>query len=500
MKLTRQICLVLLLTSMVFSFNNCNNDDDPLPSREGFYAVSGLEPGIYDQQNRFALLRGVNYSVLGDYYQAIDSIPSETDYDPIHIEEMAKLGFNVIRLVLSWSELEPERGNYNTAYINQIKEIVDKAAQHDIGIVLDMHQDAWGKYIATPEDATCPLLLSPSIGWDGAPEWATIRDGATTCGLGLRELSPAVWRCFQNFYNNRDGIRDAYVDMWRFLVRNFAADINIVGYDIINEPNLGEQIGYGHEVLLGGLYSAVIEGIRAEEAATAGGFNHIVFFEPTAEWSAFTWTFGVDKDFTDDKNIVFAPHIYGGSITVLGNEQDGFRNAEILARYYQTTFWSGEWGYFGNPATQRTDVLKYAKLEDDYLVGGAWWQWIQACGDPHNITSDLQNLGSTNSQHLWNLNCPGDIFIGLLEPYTSILSRAYPRATPGKLLKLESDVDGQKMSMEGEGKGEVDIWVPNRGNQPVVKGDVSNVNIISKNGGFRVLGDVDGFFAIEITY
>ncbi|MEZ5023406.1 MAG: hypothetical protein R2728_09125 [Chitinophagales bacterium] len=52
---------------------------------------------------------------------------------------------------------------------------------------------------------------------------------------------------------------------------------NIVGYDIINEPNLGEQIGYGHEVLLGGLYSAVIEGIRAEEAATAGGFNHIVF-------------------------------------------------------------------------------------------------------------------------------------------------------------------------------------------------------------------------------
>ncbi|MEZ5004674.1 MAG: cellulase family glycosylhydrolase [Chitinophagales bacterium] len=491
---------IYLMVVVLITITGCSEGEPVLPEKKGFYATRGLAPAIYDSQHRFALLRGVNYSVLGDYYQAIDSIPSETNYDPIHIEEMAKIGFNVIRLVLSWSELEPEQGVYSSQYIDQIKTIVDKAAAHDIHVVLDMHQDAWGKYIASPEDVDCPDLLSPAQGWDGAPEWATLTDGESTCKLGgLRELSPAAIRAWQNFYTNKQGIRTSFIDCWKFLVGNFAANTNIIGYDIINEPWFGDQIGSGHE-LLGELYGDVINAIRNVEASTPGGFEHIIFFEPTAEWSAFTWTFGNNKDFTDDENIVFAPHIYGGSITAVGNIQDGFRNAEIISKYYETTFWSGEWGFFGNPDIQRPDVLKYAQYEDDYLVGGAWWQWIQACGDPHNIAADLEHLGSTTSHHLWSLDCPGDIFVGLLEAYTSILSRAYPRATPGKLLKLESDVDGRVMKMEGEGIGEVDIWVPNRGNQPVVTGDISKTNIISKNGGFRVFGDVDGAFTIEITY
>jgi endoglycosylceramidase len=490
-----------LLIAALLLLTNCNDDLNESPRQSpGFYAVSGKAPGIYDAQNRFALLRGVNYSVLGDYYQALPDVPSETEYDPIHIEQMASLGFNVIRLVLSWSELEPERGQYNQSYIQQIREIVNKAAEHDIYIILDMHQDAWGKYIASPADVVCPPLLIPAQGWDGAPEWATFTDNKTTCKLSLRELSPAVARAWQNFYQNREGIRDAFVDCWKFLVTEFAADPNIVGYDILNEPAFGEQIGYyGHDLFLGGLYTDVINGIRAAEKTVSGGFEHIIFFEPTGEWSAFSWTLMPNKSFTDDKNIVFAPHIYGGSITVLGNTFDGFRNAEIMANYYETTWFSGEWGWFGDATIDRPKVKKYAAYEDEYLVGGAYWQWIQACGDPHNISADLQSFGST-SQHLYNMTCPGDVFVGLFEPFTSILSRAYPRATPGVIHQLVSEPDEQMMTMKGEGKGVVDIWVPNRGKTPTVSGDISDVVIITKNSGFRVEGNINGSYEIEITY
>jgi hypothetical protein len=56
------------------------------------------------------------------------------------------------------------------------------------------------------------------------------------------------------------------------------------------------------------------------------------------------------------------------------------------------------------------------------------------------------------------------------------------------------------MNMKGEGKGLVDIWVPNRGKTPTVSGDISEVNINNKNGGFRVEGRVNGEYEIAIDY
>ena len=43
------------------------------------------------------------------------------------------------------------------------------AARHGIYSVIDMHQDAWGKYVASPPGTVCPNGTKPDIGWDGAP-------------------------------------------------------------------------------------------------------------------------------------------------------------------------------------------------------------------------------------------------------------------------------------------------------------------------------------------
>ncbi len=79
------------------------------------------------------------------------------------LQRMHRLGFNVVRLVMSWSRLEPHRGQISERYLDRIRRAVRWARQAHVYVVLDMHQDAWGKEVATPPGATCPPGLTPSI-------------------------------------------------------------------------------------------------------------------------------------------------------------------------------------------------------------------------------------------------------------------------------------------------------------------------------------------------
>ena len=114
-----------------------------------------------------------------------------------------------MRLGISWSALEPERGELDAAYVAQIQDAVGWAKEHGIYVVLDMHQDSWWNG-ATPEGTACRPGTDPMWGYDGAPEWATITDGAPRCQFQGRDISPASDRAFQNFYFDTDGVQSAF--------------------------------------------------------------------------------------------------------------------------------------------------------------------------------------------------------------------------------------------------------------------------------------------------
>src|SRR5262245_45341089 len=158
------------------------------------HAARGPNAAIFDDAGREVRLRGVNVNSLGDYYQADPALPPVVPVTDADWADMAKQGFNVVRLLVSWSSLEPTRGEFDDAYIERVHDAVDAAAAHGMYSVVDMHQDAWGKFIATPPGTTCAAGTEPAIGWDGAPEWATLTDGADTCrpAGGSRESSEAV--------------------------------------------------------------------------------------------------------------------------------------------------------------------------------------------------------------------------------------------------------------------------------------------------------------------
>ena len=480
------------------------------PALLPLHVVRGGAARIEDAQGRQVLLRGVNTNQLGDYYQVDPNLPSTVPLTEDDFAQMAAVGFDSVRLIVHWSLLEPRRGVFDQAYLDRIAQAVGWASDHGLYVILDMHQDAWGKYIATPPNEDCPPGLQVAIGWDGAPKWATITDGMTTCREQLRELSPAVGQAFANFWIDRDGIQSELVHAWAALAHAFAANPAVAGYDLLNEPHPGYTPGVTDLTFLGRYYAAAIGSIRDAERSVKHGFAHIAFVEPMDTWSATPIGISPAPGFSPDPQVVFAPHLYAGSITAdraLGVDlftiAGEFDEAQREAGRHQTTFWSGEWGWFGDPSADAPKVAGYAAQEDGHLVGGAWWQWKQACGDPHSLGSpDGQPPAQTNS--LVRLACPTDTPVGIPEPFERILGRAYPRAAPGALRVLSSDPSTGDLHLSGttdRSGGFLDLWVPAETTPPVVDGtNVSGVRVVAVDGGYRVTAKVTGSYDVDLTH
>ncbi|WP_395658977.1 glycoside hydrolase family 5 protein [Nocardioides sp.] len=431
----------------------------PLPR---LHATTGAHAAVVDARGATVLLRGVNVNGLGEYFQANPDFETTIPLTRTDFREIARLGFNSVRLIISWSRLEPTRGAYDTEYVAQVRQAVDWAASYGLYVVLDMHQDAWGIAVDTPQDVTCPAGTSPSNGWDGAPAWATITDGASTCRPGERETAPAVKRAWQNFYDDTDGIQTELVTTWGRLAQDFAGDSTVAGFDLLNEPGFGTAAG--NDADLGAFYGRAIDAIRRGERK-GGGFSHIVFFEPNVLWSAFgNWT--TPDRFTKDRNLVFAPHIYAESLSPNTIAQ-GFANAQKAAASYGVTVWSGEWGFFPSEPSESADqVERYARAEDRYGYGGAWWDWKQACGDPH-MTGQPGGQPAAVSPSLVRYTCPDQVAQPVDPAFGDVLGRTVPRAVPGRTTRLTSD--GRTGAFElagrhtpGAQRCALRVWVPAR--------------------------------------
>jgi len=62
---------------------------------------------------------------------------------------------NAVRFLVLWAAVEPERGVYDDAYLDQVAERMAWARQAGLVVVLDLHQDVHGE----------------GFGGDGAPRW-----------------------------------------------------------------------------------------------------------------------------------------------------------------------------------------------------------------------------------------------------------------------------------------------------------------------------------------
>lgn len=380
-------------------------------------------------------------------------------------------GFNVIRLGLIWDGVEPEPGHYDDAYLGRIKQQVRWAAQHQIYVYLDMHQD----------------LYSQQFG-DGAPEWATLTDDLPHVTGDMWSdaylSSPAVNRALDHFWQNTPavdgiGLQDHYAAMWKHVASYFADCPNIIGYDMMNEPypgSSGQQVfgamiaAYAQNVMgmnevdmdqlaalwfdeekkqeiLHGMADMDIYRVLMEHAQeTAQAFDREVitpFFNKIAEsirtvdpdgflmleTNYFT-NMGVESglelvqnsDGTIAHHQVYTPHGYD---LVVDTDHYEIYNQERVDFIFAThrkvqnrlnvPVLIGEWGAFnGNPATYELTKAVNTIFEQ-YLWSNTFWCWFEG----------FQNT-----------------------PFAKALRRGFPHTTGGVLSGYQYDYDTETIKVE----------------------------------------------------
>src|SRR5687768_15307029 len=189
----------------------------PASGRLSWLTVQG--DAIVDEEGRKVLLRGFNTSMLLDWPNQPPAPLDDTD-----AELMRRAGFNVVRLPISWSRLEPERGRIDEAYLDQIAQTVDWLNAHGFYVILDFHMYlAWGPHFGVP----------------GAPRWAVVplvpHVELAAPGDWTEMLSPAVVAATTYFWLSPDWQADVLM-VWRAVATRFRDHSGVVGYDLYNEP------------------------------------------------------------------------------------------------------------------------------------------------------------------------------------------------------------------------------------------------------------------------
>jgi len=172
--------------------SNTAGPSGPLPA---LHAVPDSVAGgrIVDTSGREILLRGVNVNALVEYWQYDDELFTTYAFTEEDADAIAAMGWTAVRLLVSWSRVEPSPGEYDESYLDEVAAAIAMLRERKVYTILDLHQDAWDASLAAPPDEVCDGDAVPAGGWDGAPEWATFDGGAARCESGgQREFVPAV--------------------------------------------------------------------------------------------------------------------------------------------------------------------------------------------------------------------------------------------------------------------------------------------------------------------
>ncbi len=420
--------------------------------------------------------------------------------------QMRALGFDVVRLVLDWSQLEPTPGAYSTTYLNRVAQVVGWARQQGIYVILDMHQDQFSRYILPADAKSVPSGCSPSGGGDGAPGWAVQTDGKPACALyGIDELNPAESAAFYNFWQNSTvgapqgqapgtGLQDHYIGALAALATRFENDPAVLGYELMNEPQPGSigslpaANGYtASSQELYPFYKRAIEaltGVRdglptcptssPTSLANACAYPKLasvsrqqIFFEPLAYRNLVDFSLQVSAPFTSYPNIVYAPHIYTYAFTI---EQDllgmpakeggfppnftfGYQTAEAEAQAMNSAVFVTEFG--DSSSTDGTILSNELAAQEATQTGGTLWAWKGLAKTPGSCWctrwqySSYQTTanGTAGAGNPRRQPSPNDLLIASRQRQ---LMRVWPVATAGRLGAYAFDPTARSFVMVAE--------------------------------------------------
>jgi len=448
----RSLFVVSLLTLAACSESNGSSGppapSDPLPALR---AIPDVVDGgrIVDASGREVLLRGVNVNAHVEYWQYDPDLFTTYPFTEEDADMIAAMGWNMVRLLLSWSRVEPSPGEYDEAYLDEIAEAVAMLRERSVYTLIDLHQDAWDVSLAAPPDEVCDTR--PAGGWDGAPEWATFDGDEPRCERFERELVPAVRAAWIAFFDDMEGpggvgIRTRYVQMFAHVVSRFANDDAVAGYDLMNEPN---QFLPENEATLSEFYEDALRAMRTAETA-AGAPKRLFFFEPSITWAAL----GLPgpPPFEHDDQVVYSPHIYQGGINP-GNIEEGYaRAADEAAKLYEgAPVLTGEWGHTPSRAADPDDDFfeRHLSEQERYRFGATIWTWREACGDAHMYSQARDGLVPM-VYGFFEVDCETNSIEGPRTALFDVMQKMTVRFAPGPLAAVDWSEDDTQLEARGD--------------------------------------------------
>ncbi len=459
---------IVLLTGAGPKLPSLGSPLQPAPTIGGGAPVQGTisapgGPYLYDNLGRVVFFHGVNVVYKHAPYEVYPDPGKPWNFTAADASLMARLGFNVVRLGVVWSGLEPgtapandpaicrrgqpgDPGQLDQAvlkrYLSRLAQTVDLLGRYGIYTILDMHQDVYNQM----------------FDGEGAPRWAVCSDGIPPTdppGRWSREYATAAaGAAYDNFWTNDvvGNLQGQYDQVWGDIAAFFANNPWVLGYDPFNEPfsrsllTLGDEhfdsqlecfyTGTAHiGTLLNGHKASCPPNDPANGVVPTILVNdphHLIFDEPDNYANRGFPTFIGPMAFP---NLVYNVHVYCGSrspktgdpinvnacthqeVKSLSTRGDDRREMASPEQPGGPAWFVTEFG-----ASSSSPLLSaFTSAADAEKVGWAYWAW-KYYADP---------TGSASESLLTNA--------GQLRSTAAVLSRTYPEAISGIPLSMSFD-------------------------------------------------------------
>ncbi|HSW13593.1 MAG TPA: cellulase family glycosylhydrolase [Solimonas sp.] len=447
----RGLTLVVLLQLCACSGSGV---PDQVPAAAPLLLPLAVRDGVLrDAQGREVILRGLNHIALRSdgrrpAYRVDGAVtPPELLFDLQDVEDedfarIAAFGYNFIRPVFTWefAQPDPPPAPYNETYFRLIDAFLDKAAAHGLYVVFDFGQFGWSRAAG---------------GNAGAPPWALSDTCLALPGRLASEPPQASARvacAFQEFWQNEPvagvGLQDAYIALWREVMRRYRDHPAVVMVDLFNEPYGGLIPPLLLETAyLYPFYRRLAGAIREIDPDIVVGFQPELYHSLGIPLPA-TQAIGID-------NAIFLPHNYSAAYfiqrvtpTYLPG-QDAITRADLMltvedARTLGTPLLIGETGWTRTTAVDGVEGpvpasdpeappqfgRSLVRLSDELKLGWAWFAYSSV--DPaYGIIVD----GAVDA------------------PLMRSIATPFPRAVSGRIDGFSFDADSRRFELRASPSG-----------------------------------------------
>ena len=232
------------------------------------YEISKDGKWFRDSNKRYILFRGVNFGSRAKLPPYLPIAPlniknlkrldlkKEIELASSELDLLKALGFNIVRLLISWKAIEP-RPNPNLdeeilpegkEYLTAVGQIIDELYSRGLYVILDFHQD----------------IAHEIFGGDGFPDWAlAIDDKHKRPEIDDKHKSQAISnlkdKLWQKAYLTNNLVRHTFRSFWNNDLTNHEAGLSNYPVRTHLEKTIGQTVKFfksfnnhlGHPAILG---------------------------------------------------------------------------------------------------------------------------------------------------------------------------------------------------------------------------------------------------------